>query len=148
MFNLIRSPEPCVPSNVSSQLMCSDGIAQVSWAHSANAVSYDVRATTSGQTLTCKSSSPNCTLSDLICGQEYEIHVAATDGTCVSNYSAPFRQGQGTGATFDVVLPHVFTVLAFVWITLFLCKTTKVYFQSTIHYTNTIDFVNIHFPLR
>lgn len=105
MFHLIGSPEPCVPSNVSSQLMCSDGAAQVSWAHSANAVSYDVRATTSGQILTCKSSSPNCTLSDLICGQEYEIHVAATDGTCVTNYSAPFRQGQGTGATFDVVSP-------------------------------------------
>ncbi|XP_071348392.1 LOW QUALITY PROTEIN: pneumococcal serine-rich repeat protein-like [Trachinotus anak] len=87
-------PEPCAPSNVSSQLICSAGIAQVSWAPSANAVSYDVKATSNGQILTCNSSSPNCTLSDLVCGQEYEIHVAATDGTCVSNYSAPFTQDQ------------------------------------------------------
>lgn len=93
---LIPSPEPCTPSNVSSQLICSAGIAQVSWAPSANAMSYDVKATSNGQILTCNSSSPNCTLSNLVCGQAYEIHVSATDGTCVSNYSAPFRQDQGT----------------------------------------------------
>lgn len=70
-------------------------MAQVSWAPSANAVSYDVKATSDAQTLSCNGSSPNCTLSNLVCGQVYEILVTATDGTCVSNYTAPFRQDPG-----------------------------------------------------
>lgn len=90
------SPEPCSPSNVSSQLICSAGAAQVSWAANANAVSYALSATSNGQTLTCSSPSPNCTLSNLVCGRPYHIVVTATDGTCVSNYSAPFRQEEGT----------------------------------------------------
>lgn len=90
------SPEPCSPSNVSSQLICSAGTAQVTWAASANALSYALTATSNEQTLTCSSPSPNCTLSNLVCGQAYDILVNASDGTCVSNYSAPFRQEEGT----------------------------------------------------
>ncbi|XP_054888996.1 serine-rich adhesin for platelets-like [Poeciliopsis prolifica] len=86
--------EPCSPSNVTSQVMCGAGAAQVFWTPSSNAVSYNVRATSSGQTLTCSSSSSNCTLSPLGCGQVYKVQVSATDGTCVSNYSTPFRQEQ------------------------------------------------------
>ncbi|XP_074544742.1 uncharacterized protein LOC141804293 [Halichoeres trimaculatus] len=84
--------EPCSPINVSSQLMCHAGASQVLWAPSANAVSYTVTATSNGPPLTCSSPSPNCTLSNLICGQAYDISVEASDGTCISNYSAPFRQ--------------------------------------------------------
>ncbi|XP_032422074.1 uncharacterized protein LOC116722071 [Xiphophorus hellerii] len=86
--------EPCSPSNVTSQVMCGAGAAQVFWSPSSNAVSYDVKATSSGQTLTCSSSSSNCTLSPLGCGQVYDVQVSATDGTCVSDYSSPFRQEQ------------------------------------------------------
>ncbi|XP_039458353.1 fibronectin type III domain-containing protein 7-like [Oreochromis aureus] len=86
--------EPCAPSKVSSQLICSARAAHVSWDPRPNALSYAVEAISDGQTLTCNSSSPNCTLSNLLCGQAYEILVTATDGTCVSNYSAPFRQDQ------------------------------------------------------
>ena len=96
MLYPIPSPEPCAPSNVTSQVICSAGAAQVFWTHSANAVSYDVKATSDNQTLTCSSSFSNCSLSDLVCGQAYDIFVSATDGTCVSNYSIPFRQDQGT----------------------------------------------------
>nr|XP_046264816.1 mucin-4-like [Scatophagus argus] len=94
--------EPCSPVNVSSQLMCSAGTAQVSWAHSANAVSYALKATSNGQMLTCSSPSPNCTLSNLVCGQAYDIVVTATDGTCVSNYSAPYRQDEVPCAPVNV----------------------------------------------
>ncbi|XP_033507400.2 uncharacterized protein LOC117272533 [Epinephelus lanceolatus] len=86
--------EPCSPSNVSSHLMCSAATAHVFWPPSANAVSYVMEATSNGQTLTCSSHSPNCTLSNLICGQAYDITVTASDGICVSNSSAPFRQDQ------------------------------------------------------
>lgn len=93
---LFPSPEPCSPENVSSQLDCSAGIAQVSWAPMANAIMYAMKATVNGQIFTCNNPSPNCTLNDLICGQEYNIVVTATDGTCVSRFSAPYRQDEGT----------------------------------------------------
>ncbi|XP_034558806.1 fibronectin type III domain-containing protein 7-like [Notolabrus celidotus] len=88
--------EPCSPINVSSQLMCRAGASHVFWAPSTNAVNYNVTATSNGHMLTCSGPSTNCTLSNLICGQAYDILVKATDGTCNSNYSAPFRQDQGT----------------------------------------------------
>lgn len=91
------SPEPCPPLNVSSHLMCSTNTAQVSWAASANAANYTLTATGGGRTLTCDSPSNNCTLSNLVCGEAYDMLVTATDGTCVSNHSAPFRQDEGTG---------------------------------------------------
>lgn len=97
MVYLFPSPEPCSPSNVSSRLICgAAAAAQVGWAPSANAVTYAVKATSNGQVLTCSSPSPNCTLSNLVCGQAYSIRVTATDGTCVSSFSAPFSQDQGT----------------------------------------------------
>ncbi|XP_015242186.1 PREDICTED: uncharacterized protein LOC107092315 [Cyprinodon variegatus] len=84
--------EPCSPSNVTSQVICGAGAAQVSWTPSMNAVGYEVKATGTDQSLTCSSSSSNCTISPLVCGQVYDIQVSATDGTCNSNYSAPYRQ--------------------------------------------------------
>ncbi|MED6260228.1 hypothetical protein ATANTOWER_008551, partial [Ataeniobius toweri] len=86
--------EPCSPSNVTSQVICGAGAAQVFWTPSMNAVSYEVKATSTGQTLTCNSSFSNCTLRPLVCGQAYDVQVSATDGTCASNYSTPFRQDQ------------------------------------------------------
>ncbi|KAM9719839.1 uncharacterized protein fndc7rs1 [Menidia menidia] len=86
--------EPCAPSNVSSRVMCSAGQAKVSWAPSANAVGYVLEAIGDHQNLTCSSSTSNCTLSGLVCGQAYDLMVSATDGTCVSDYSPPFRQDQ------------------------------------------------------
>lgn len=95
MDHVLPSPEPCVPSDVSSQVNCSAGTAQVSWAADPNAADYAVEATGAGETLTCQSSSPNCTLTSLVCGHAYDVVVTASDGICVSNYSAPFRQHPG-----------------------------------------------------
>ncbi|KAI3375007.1 hypothetical protein L3Q82_021535, partial [Scortum barcoo] len=95
--------EPCPPTNVSSQLMCNTRSAQVYWDPSANAASYAVKATSNGQSiLTCSSPSPNCTLSNLVCGEAYTIFVTSTDGTCVSNYGAPFSQHEVPCAPEDV----------------------------------------------
>ncbi|XP_075875918.1 fibronectin type III domain-containing protein 7-like [Nelusetta ayraudi] len=88
--------EPCPPTNVSSQLLCSGGTAHIHWATSANAVSYSLTAVGTGQNLTCTSTTPNCTLSSLVCGEPHDILVTATDGICVSNPSDPFRQKEGT----------------------------------------------------
>ncbi|XP_028988094.1 mucin-4-like [Betta splendens] len=91
-FTLVT--EPCTPTNVSSRLFCSDGVAKVSWAPSVNALSYAVKATSSDQILNCTTSGTNCTLSDLLCDHTYDIQVSATDGTCVSNYSSLFRHNK------------------------------------------------------
>lgn len=96
LFSCPWSPEPCPPTNVSSQLLCSGGTAHIHWATSANAVSYSLTAVGTGQNLTCTSTTPNCTLSSLVCGEPHDILVTATDGTCVSNPSDPFRQKEGT----------------------------------------------------
>lgn len=85
---------------MSSRLVCRTNTAQVSWAASANALTYTVTAASAGQTLTCSSPSTNCTLNNLVCGEAYDILVTATDGTCVSNHSAPFRQDEGTACWF------------------------------------------------
>ncbi|XP_036072147.1 fibronectin type III domain-containing protein 7-like [Oryzias melastigma] len=84
--------EPCPPTNVTSQLI--NGAAQVTWSAGANAASYNVKATSYSHSTTCSSSTSNCTLSDLVCGQDYDIQVSATDGKCASNYSAPFVQSR------------------------------------------------------
>ncbi|XP_036072425.1 uncharacterized protein LOC112147737 [Oryzias melastigma] len=84
--------EPCPPTNVTSQLI--NGAAQVTWSAGANAASYNVKATSYSHSTTCSSSTSNCTLSDLVCGQDYDIRVSATDGKCASNYSAPFVQSR------------------------------------------------------
>lgn len=81
---------------MSGQLLCSAGTAHIHWASSANAVNYSLMAVGTGQNLTCTSSTPNCTLSSLVCGEPLDILVTATDGTCVSKPSAPFRQEEGT----------------------------------------------------
>lgn len=85
---------------MSSRLICRTNTAQASWAASANALAYTVTTASAGQTLTCSSPSTNCTLDNLVCGEAYDILVTATDGTCISNYSAPFRQDAGTACLF------------------------------------------------
>uniref|UniRef100_A0A671WP98 Fibronectin type-III domain-containing protein n=1 Tax=Sparus aurata TaxID=8175 RepID=A0A671WP98_SPAAU len=94
--------EPCPPSNVSSHLICRANMAFVWWAPSVNAASYALTATSNGHTMNCSSSSPNCTLSNLLCGEAYDIMVTATDGTCVSNYSAPYRQDKVPCAPLNI----------------------------------------------
>ncbi|XP_071392950.1 fibronectin-like [Centroberyx affinis] len=94
---------PCPPSNLSSQLNCTAGTAQLSWSPSPNAVTYAVQARGAvGGILSCNSSSPGCLLSDLICGQEYNIVVSASDGSCTSPFSAPLRQDPAPCAPMNV----------------------------------------------
>uniref|UniRef100_A0A673AKQ4 Fibronectin type-III domain-containing protein n=1 Tax=Sphaeramia orbicularis TaxID=375764 RepID=A0A673AKQ4_9TELE len=92
---------------VVSVVDCTDRTAHVSWLPSPNAVSYSVEATSSGQTLSCSSSSSsNCTLENLVCGQTYEVVVMATDGTCETSASVPFSQDPVPCAPMNVTTSH------------------------------------------
>ncbi|XP_019712208.1 fibronectin type III domain-containing protein 7-like [Hippocampus comes] len=94
--------EPCIPTNVSSQLDCAASISHVFWNSDPNAASYTVTATNTEQMRTCVSTTPNCTLTNLLCDQTYDISVTATDGICVSSESASIWQAPVPCAPGDV----------------------------------------------
>lgn len=90
------TPVPCTPVNISSHLNCPNRTVQLSWSPSANAVTYIAKAKgPTGESLHCNSSSPDCLLGILNCGQAYNLTVAASNGVCDSPYSTPIRQDSG-----------------------------------------------------
>ncbi|KAK7945711.1 hypothetical protein WMY93_001439 [Mugilogobius chulae] len=91
--NISLQTEPCSPVNVSSQLDCLAGTAMVSWAASANAANYSVKATNTGSSVYCHGPSTSCTLHGLDCNAQHTITVTASDDKCTSDDSAPFDQG-------------------------------------------------------
>ncbi|XP_055044899.2 uncharacterized protein fndc7b [Misgurnus anguillicaudatus] len=76
---------PCVPQNVSVKPLCDSSGMQASWSQSVVADSYSLVATgTDGDVRTCRSTTSNCTLSQLHCGQVYNISITASAGNCTS----------------------------------------------------------------
>uniref|UniRef100_A0A3B3CRU6 Fibronectin type-III domain-containing protein n=1 Tax=Oryzias melastigma TaxID=30732 RepID=A0A3B3CRU6_ORYME len=85
---------PCPPTNVSAVYTCSPNPVAVSWVASGNAKQYTaVALSQQGHKSECTTNQTSCSL-DLVCGQDYDIRVSATDGKCTSNYSAPFVQSR------------------------------------------------------
>ncbi|KAF7202765.1 putative LOC107392962-like protein [Nothobranchius furzeri] len=87
----LRSPPtkiktaPCVPSDVTVVPLCDQNGAAVSWANSAVATSYYLTATgPNGDVVTCNSSTNNCTLPMLHCGQTYGLSITAKGDNCTS----------------------------------------------------------------
>ncbi|XP_072296578.1 uncharacterized protein [Eucyclogobius newberryi] len=91
--NVTLRTEPCSPVGVTSQLDCQASTALVSWAASANAANYSVKATNNGSPVYCHGPTTSCTLHDLDCNQKQTITVTASDEICTSNNSVPFDQG-------------------------------------------------------
>ncbi|KAJ8384528.1 hypothetical protein AAFF_G00204430 [Aldrovandia affinis] len=87
------STVPCPPSHVEARIDCMSNTATVSWDASPNAVSYSGWAVgTDGHNVSCDSSSPDCQMAGLHCGQEYAFTVLATDGSCRSPKSTEIRK--------------------------------------------------------
>lgn len=64
---------------------CYTLIAMVEWYPSDGALRYEVVATTaSGHNVTCESSTANCELEGMLCGQSYSVSVRAIGETCSS----------------------------------------------------------------
>ncbi|XP_071342815.1 uncharacterized protein [Trachinotus anak] len=76
---------PCKPDNVSVNPQCSTNMASVTWGNSGpdqtQVVSAVVRR---GITVTCNSSSSNCTFNQLTCGESYDISVVGYTNSCSS----------------------------------------------------------------
>ena len=80
--------EPCPPSNVVVGSTCVDDSALVSWSPSLVAETYHVVAMgANGHVHTCNTTSSNCSISELHCGQQYDISVTASRENCTSKAS-------------------------------------------------------------
>ncbi|XP_054602382.2 serine-rich adhesin for platelets [Nothobranchius furzeri] len=76
---------PCSPSIQSSDLICGNSSALLSWTPVVNAKGYTVNATDAdGRSVSCSSPSGSCTLTDLLCSETYEVKVTAQGSQCDS----------------------------------------------------------------
>ncbi|XP_068176352.1 fibronectin type III domain-containing protein 7-like [Antennarius striatus] len=80
---------PCAPQDVDVTSMCADGAITVSWAPNPDAQYFHVSAVSSTMMKQyCNSTSTNCTLSNLPCGQYYNVTVQSVRDNCESKPSA------------------------------------------------------------
>uniref|UniRef100_A0A8C5EQG5 Fibronectin type-III domain-containing protein n=1 Tax=Gouania willdenowi TaxID=441366 RepID=A0A8C5EQG5_GOUWI len=83
---------PCVPTNLITTRTCSQSFVDVMWQESRGAKNYTAAAVdVDGGRLECVSNQTNCRLEGIMCGQVYNISVAAVDGTCTSTGSPSVR---------------------------------------------------------
>ncbi|TMS20668.1 Fibronectin type III domain-containing protein 7 [Larimichthys crocea] len=76
---------PCVPLNVTAEMICSNDTGVVSWEVEDGVSSYMVQAFgPDGHRPTCSSTSNSCQLPDMHCGQLYNLTVTAKDQQCGS----------------------------------------------------------------
>lgn len=89
---------PCVPKDVSVVLDCDTAEAHVSWNASIGALKYVAYAwSRTFNFMSCETSGPvtHCSLSDLICGDNYTVQVIAVGDECSSlpSQAEHFRTG-------------------------------------------------------
>uniref|UniRef100_A0A3B4UUE8 Fibronectin type-III domain-containing protein n=1 Tax=Seriola dumerili TaxID=41447 RepID=A0A3B4UUE8_SERDU len=77
---------PCRPANAKASLRCHSNSAAVTWERASGAVSYlAVGVTADGSHQTeCNNTMTHCDLSDLQCGQTYNVSVFSQDESCSS----------------------------------------------------------------
>lgn len=76
---------PCVPTNVTVEINCSNNEANVAWSASDGALFYKASApNTQGSASLCETTDLTCTLKNLTCGQGYILQVVAQGSICSS----------------------------------------------------------------
>ncbi|KAI4885449.1 hypothetical protein NFI96_001413 [Prochilodus magdalenae] len=90
---------PCPPTHVLASLNCSSNSASVSWDATPGATLYMVSAVGSaGYNTSCNNTSPQCSITNLQCGQDYSIRVTAQHNDCFSPASQDIILSAGTRA--------------------------------------------------
>ncbi|XP_063741970.1 fibronectin type III domain-containing protein 7-like [Eleginops maclovinus] len=86
---------PCAPTNVSVVMDCDNNTAVVSWSASQGAVKYSLMAHSGHNNISCQTSSLNCSLDNITCGNRYSVQVIAMDDNCSSipNQALVFNSG-------------------------------------------------------
>ncbi|XP_048832460.1 uncharacterized protein LOC125708743 isoform X2 [Brienomyrus brachyistius] len=81
---------PCKPTHVMASLNCESGIVSIVWDPAKGANTYIARAEgTSGHTTFCAGNDTNCTIKDLLCGQDYSIAILAANSHCTTSSGEP-----------------------------------------------------------
>lgn len=74
---------PCSPAQMNSSMTCQANTAQVQWDPNGGAESYEVRALgTKGYAAGCNTTGTFCNVSNLPCGDVYNISVIAVSSVC------------------------------------------------------------------
>lgn len=75
---------PCAPTQLRVESSCESNNISVSWQGSQGSVSYTaVAENADGLRWSCNTSSTNCQITALPCGQQYQVYVAGFDETCI-----------------------------------------------------------------
>lgn len=97
-FSLSQCPSvPCPPALVNSSMNCQANSAQVQWDPNGGAESYEVSALgTRGYITGCNTTGTFCSVSNLLCGDVYNISVVAVSSMCRvrGNSVTPLRSGK------------------------------------------------------
>ncbi|XP_043081301.1 serine-rich adhesin for platelets [Puntigrus tetrazona] len=89
--NVSVATGPCDPASVTAVLKCDSRTANVSWHAAAGASTYTVLAQTQDQSIpssSCRTSATSCDLTQIHCGEVFNVTVLADDGTCNSSARA------------------------------------------------------------
>lgn len=82
------SAVPCIPQNVTAEMMCSSDTGVVSWEEGEGVSSYKVQAMgPNGHKAECYSTESSCELPNMHCGQLYNVTVTAQDGRCDNSHA-------------------------------------------------------------
>lgn len=86
LFVLSLPAVPCVPAQVTAEMMCENNTGVVSWEEEEEedgVSSYLVQAHgPDGHRTTCNSTTTSCQIPGMHCGQLYNMTVTALDGRC------------------------------------------------------------------
>lgn len=94
IFSPLLPLAPCAAGNVAAIMDCYNNTAEVSWSPATGANSYMVTAVGSdGHRASCETDEHQCDLTDLQCGQMYEVSLTAISDHC--------RTETRTNATFS-----------------------------------------------
>lgn len=106
-------PVPCKPTNVKASLQCNSNSAAVTWERASGALSYlSVGVTEDGShRAECNNTVTHCDLSDLQCGQTYNVSVFTIDESCssVESDTAYVRTGMVNVLLFIKILCFCFS---------------------------------------
>ncbi|XP_038650716.1 uncharacterized protein LOC119964794 [Scyliorhinus canicula] len=87
--SITKKTASCIPQNLGVQLDCNTNDAAVSWTHTNGAMSYSASAEGSdGHAVSCDTVNTQCQISNLHCGQMYNLTLTALDNVCDTSQSS------------------------------------------------------------
>ncbi|XP_044055462.1 uncharacterized protein LOC122877670 [Siniperca chuatsi] len=87
---VVHTTAPCAVQSVVNTLNCSTNILTISWAPGSMSVNYSATAMAqNGTALHCKTEDSSCTMTNLQCGQQYNVTVKPISSTCEGLSSVP-----------------------------------------------------------